>query len=126
MIQNVNLKIGGVHESPTRLQETTANPTASPTVNFRDILKIHESSQPVNFSKHAAVRLSDRNISLTGEQLQRLTDGVGKADEKGIRDSLVLVDDVALVVNIKSRTVITALSQSQESVFSNIDGAVIV
>ena len=82
--------------------------------------------QPVQFSKHANMRLSSRQITLTGEQLNRVEAGLTRADAKGIRDSLVLVDDVALVVNVKSKTVITALNSAQENVFSNIDGAVIV
>ena len=123
MIPNMHInKVNGVHEIAPRTQET-----AAPSVSFRDILE-NRMEVPVQFSKHASLRLNDRNINLTGEQIQRVTDGIGKANEKGIRDSLVLVDDVALVVNVKSRTVITAISQEakQENIFSNIDGAVIV
>ena len=95
--------------------------------NFQKVLDnaIHK-QQPVHFSKHANMRLSDRQITLTGEQLSRVETGLSKANAKGIRDSLVLVDDVALVVNVKSKTVITALGNGQDNVFSNIDGAVIV
>ena len=83
--------------------------------------------RPVHFSKHANMRLSSRQINLTGEQLSRVEQGLSQASEKGIRDSLVLVDDVALVVNVKSKTVITAIdAMNQGNVFSNIDGAVIV
>jgi flagellar operon protein len=121
MIPNIHLnKAGGIHEAAPRTHEAV-----TPSVSFRDILE-NRMEVPVHFSKHASLRLSDRNINLTGEQIQRVTDGIGKANEKGIRDSLVLVDDVALVVNVKSRTVITAISQEQENIFSNIDGAVIV
>lgn len=123
MINNTHLaKVSGVQniENTPRKQEAT-----QPVANFRDILGT-KMAPPVQFSKHAALRLNDRNINLTGEQMNRVADGVGKADEKGIRDSLVLVDDVALVVNVKSRTIITALAQPQDNVFSNIDGAVIV
>ena len=93
-------------------------------INFRDMLA--EKMTPVHFSKHAATRLNDRNINISGEQMDRLVAGIGKASQKGIRDSLVLVDDLALVVNVTSRTVITAISGAQDNVFSNIDGAVIV
>jgi len=108
-----------------RVRPEATNP--QPSVSFRDLLdKRMDVSTPVNFSKHAALRLNDRNINLSGEQMSRVADGIGKAGEKGIRDSLVLVDDVALVVNVKSRTVITAVNQAGDNVFSNIDGAVIV
>jgi flagellar operon protein len=123
MIPNVHLKVSGVNENAPRVQEAAANPS----VSFRELLGNRmEENIPINFSKHAAIRLTDRNINLSNEQMQRVTEGIGKANEKGIRDSLVLVDDVALVVNVKSRTVITAISQAQENIFSNIDGAVIV
>ena len=115
-------KVGGISESASRKQE----PTTSVSTNaFRELFE-NQITEPLQFSKHAAIRLSDRNISLTGEQIDRVADGIGKAGAKGIRDSLVLVDNVALVVNIKSRTVITAIPQPQESVFTNIDGAVVV
>ena len=80
----------------------------------------------VHFSKHATNRLSDRSINLDIHQMERVADGVSRARQKGIRDTLVLVDDVALVVNVPTKTVITAIGQHHEHVFSNIDGAVIV
>lgn len=81
----------------------------------------------VNFSKHALNRLNDRNIELTKDQMERLYDGTIKAGEKGITDSLVLVDELAFIVNTKSNTVITAMDQTNtnENIFTNIDGAVI-
>ena len=127
-IHNLHLtKVGnassvGAEQNARNRPEVAA---AQPSVSFRDILG-SKFETPVQFSKHASLRLSDRNIRLTGEQIDRVAEGIGKAGEKGIRDSLVLVDDVALVVNVKSRTVITALNQSADNVFSNIDGAVIV
>jgi len=123
MIPNMHLaKVGGINENTPRKQET---PQVAPATAFRELFE-NQITEPLQFSKHASLRLNDRNIRLTGEQIERVTDGVGRASEKGIRDSLVLVDDVALVVNVKSRTVITAIPQMQENVFSNIDGAVIV
>ena len=70
-------------------------------------------TEVVRFSKHAANRLSDRKIELTDEQLERLNDGTKKAGAKGIKDSLVLVDQLAFIVNTKSNTVITAMDQTE-------------
>jgi flagellar operon protein len=100
--------------------------------SFQDVL-----TGKIRFSNHANVRLSSRDIKLTGEQLKRVENGVDSARMKGVRDSLVLVDDIALVVNVKSGTVITAMSkngvggngnesQNTDNVYTNIDGAVIV
>ena len=65
---------------------------------------------------------------MTDKQLERLNDGTKKAGEKGIRDSLVLVDQLAFIVNTKSNTVITAMDQTEadENIYTNIDGAVII
>ena len=83
----------------------------------------------IQFSKHANARLSHHNINLSSEQLERLEKGIDNANKKGIRDGLVLVDNIAMVVNMPSRTVITAMNQNeqqeQRNVFTNIDGAVI-
>lgn len=87
-----------------------------------------EGSNELKFSKHANERLSSRNISLTDEQMVRLQDGARQAGEKGINESLVLVDDLAFIVNVKNNTVITAMDQrnSVDNVYTNIDGAVII
>ena len=82
----------------------------------------------LKFSKHAAVRMADRNIELSTEQLARLNDGAKKAGQKGIRDSLVIVDELAFIVNVPNQTVVTAMdsTETSENVFTNINGAVII
>ena len=71
---------------------------------------------------------SPSNISLSEEQNARLEDGVEQAHAKGIKDSLVLVDSLAFIVNVPSKTVVTAMDQTetQSNIFTNIDGAVIM
>lgn len=85
-------------------------------------------NQELKFSKHAEMRLQSRNIQLSGEQKEKISSAVSKAEAKGVKDSLVLMDNLAFVVNVKSRTVITAAGNNdlKESVFTNIDGAVVV
>ena len=84
--------------------------------------------QDLRFSKHAAGRLEERNIALSDEQMIRLNDAARKASEKGIKESLVIVDSLAFIVNVPNNTVVTALDRtdSEDNVFTNIDGAVIV
>lgn len=102
--------------------------------SFSDIFAnkqlVKETDQSVNgikFSKHASGRLAQRNIELTDMQKQRLNAGMQAAGEKGINESLVMVDQLAFIVNVKNQTVITALdgNESTQNVFTNIDGAVI-
>ena len=97
--------------------------------SFEDIFKQKlEGTSELKFSKHASQRLDDRNIKLSEEQSLRLEEGVQKASAKGITDSLVLVDTLAFIVNVPNQTVVTAMDQteSEENIFTNIDGAVIV
>lgn len=98
--------------------------------SFQDILtrKTDQVRGELKFSKHAMGRLADRNIRLTDEQIGRLSEGTQKAGAKGIRESLVIVDELAFIVNVPNRTVVTAMdqTQTQENIFTNIDGAVIM
>ena len=102
-------------------------------VSFEEVLRqkqnesVMESSE-LKFSKHAANRLNDRNILLTDSQNVRLENGVRQASEKGITESLVLVDSLAFIVNVPNRTVVTAMDQTEtdSNIFTNIDGAVII
>lgn len=97
--------------------------------SFRQVLerKVTD-SESLKFSKHANSRIDSRNITISDEQMQRLKDGAMKAGEKGIRESLVLVDSLAFIVNTRQNTVITAMNQQEadENIYTNIDGAVII
>lgn len=81
----------------------------------------------IKFSRHALERLSARSIKVDQKYLSRLNEAVEKAQVKGARESLVLLDDLAFVVSIKNKTVITAVDgeNRKDNVFTNIDSAVI-
>ena len=59
--------------------------------------------------------------------MARLEHGKIEASEKGIKDSLILIDQLAFIVNVPNNTVVTAMDQTENksNVFTNIDGAVI-
>ena len=99
-------------------------------LTFEDVWK-EKTSQlqtELRFSKHATNRLADRSITLSDNQLNRLSEGARKAGEKGIKESLVMVDQLAFIVNVPNRTVITAMDRTETNgnIFTNIDGAVIM
>lgn len=129
--KNNFLSIEQIQNQYLRSNKTVTTPQSS-NISFQDILRaksqITEEPKELKFSKHAANRLVDRNISLSDDQIQRLNDATVKAGEKGIKESLVLMDSLAFVVNIPNNTVITALDKSETNlnVFTNIDGAVII
>lgn len=96
--------------------------------DFHSILEKRQevhSNGNLRFSKHANERLVSRNIDLSHAQLERLEQGTKKASEKGINESLVMIDNLAFIVNVKNNTVVTAVNDTDDKVFTNIDGAVI-
>lgn len=112
---------------------TGRNPVPVKTSGGKSFQEILESSRTkkageMRFSKHAAGRMADRNIELTEGQMDRLKEGAQKAGAKGIKESLVIVDQLAFIVNIPNNTVVTAMNRQDaaENVFTNIDGAVII
>jgi flagellar operon protein len=97
------------------------------TVSFRQLLDDTLRTQGgVKFSAHALKRLESRGISLSPPEVSAVEQAVDRAAAKGSRDSLLLGQQFAMVVNVPSRTVITALDQQQlsENVVTNIDSAV--
>ncbi len=133
----MNIYNNGINPSIVqKLQTKPANNVfqaneASKAPSFNDILtktldNTASESQSVEFSKHAQIRMNDRNIQFSSNQLERIEKGISQAREKGIKDSLLLVDNVALIVNVRNNMVVTAVDESQDKVFTNIDGAIVV
>jgi flagellar operon protein len=114
--------------NPVNLQPTAKTAASQPVkdAGFQDILRA-KVKPVIKFSAHALERLQRRNIELTPERMEKLTAAVQKAQEKGSRESLVLMDNLALIVSIKNQTVITAIDgeRIKENVFTNIDSAII-
>lgn len=96
--------------------------------SFSEILeqKKLSGSSELKFSKHASERLISRNIDLSDSQKERLSHAVKAAEAKGIKESLVMMDNLAFIINVKNNTVVTAVTGGEEKIFSNIDGAVVV
>jgi flagellar operon protein len=95
---------------------------------FSQALQNRESSSSVSFSKHAAARMQERSINLTMDGMERLNKGVELARNKGLDDTLILMDKNAFVVSAQNKTVITAVDGNEltGNVFTNIDGTVVI
>lgn len=112
--------------APGQQKTGAANGTPAPGgPSFQEVLS--QKANAVSLSGHAKARMERRGIELGPETLARLQQGVDRAAAKGSRESVVLVDDVAFVVSVKARTVITAVDRAsmRDHVFTNIDSAVI-
>lgn len=128
---NGYLSIGQLTEQYLNGTQRSENPRETREgLSFQEILqqKALQDAGSLKFSKHALGRLNDRNIELSEGQLERLNEGAHRAGQKGIRDSLVIVDELAFIVNVPNQTVVTAMNSTEtnENVFTNINGAVIM
>lgn len=104
-------------------------PDTERTTSFDEILKSQiEKNSSLSFSKHAVSRVAERNIDLSAENIERLNEGVKIAEEKGLNDTLILIDQTAFIVNVKNNIVVTTVNGKdlKGNVFTNIDGTVII
>jgi len=122
-------RIQGVLNRPEAAPRSpsAAGQTSGRGEDFRRLLNDLGKSSAIRFSRHAAQRISTRGISLDTGTLGRLDAAVNAAGSKGARESLVLMDELALIVSVKNRTVITAMSRDETkgNVFTSIDSTVI-
>jgi len=122
-------RIGDV-QAPARVESRNSKPLkgAGNGPDFKELLRKSQQTEPsLNVSKHAQARLDVRNIKLDSQTLDKLKKAVSLAESKGIKESLILVDNAAYIVNVPNKTVVTAVdSQStRDRVFTNIDGAIL-
>lgn len=82
----------------------------------------------IKFSNHAVERMMHRGIHFSNQDLARLESAIGKAESKGAKDTLVLLNDSALIVSVKNKTVVTVMDKNalKENVFTNIDSTVVI
>lgn len=109
--------------------KSTRSDKAGGAESFKDMFsKEVAGSSEVTFSKHARERLYSRGIELSDDDVQKISTALDKADVKGAKETLIMMDDIALVASVKNRTIITAFDRSnlQEGVVTSIDSAVII
>jgi flagellar operon protein len=106
-----------------------------PAAGFKDLLKEKIGPQTpekgltgLKFSNHAVERMQSRGISLAEGDMARIENAVEKAQGKGSKETLILMGDSAFIVNVKNKTVVTAMDRQQmkENVFTNIDSTVVL
>jgi flagellar operon protein len=119
-IDRVGLQAAAAY--PLRTQPRSAGPAGT---SFADALG--RASEQVQLSRHAQKRIERRELNLDPQRLARLDSAITRAAEKGGRNSVVMLDDLAVVVNVRERTVVTAMPKegSHQRVFTNVDSVVI-
>jgi len=102
-------------------------PTRS-TGDFKQVLaREAERRDALTLSSHAQKRLNSSQIELTESHFERIGQAMSRARAKGSNQSLIVMDNLALVVSVKNKVVITAVDgeRMKEGVFTNIDSVVV-
>ncbi|KAF6566780.1 MULTISPECIES: TIGR02530 family flagellar biosynthesis protein [Paenibacillus] len=109
---------------PAAISQNRLNSVTKDTKPFGQVLQ----EQVLKLSNHAAKRLEQRGIELKSDQMAKINSAVDKAAAKGAKESLILMQDMALIVSVPNRTVVTAMDKQsmEDNVFTQIDSAVII
>ncbi len=116
-------------ETGTSFKETLGDALKAKNVAEVKTLAAQKVEAPqLKFSNHAIERMQSRGISYSPQDLTRLGEAVQKAAAKGSKDTLVLMDQSALIVSVKNNTVVTVMDKNalKENVFTNIDSTIVM
>lgn len=82
----------------------------------------------INLSVHAARRMKERNLSMNGDEFFKIKDAISKLKTKGGKDSLVITENAAYIVDVDKNKVVTAIDKNDmsDNVFTKIDSTVFV
>ncbi len=119
---------GNLPIQPQEIKPQSGNKNVSkPAGKSFDELLADAEGRNVKFSNHAAKRLETRKIQLSEDNLTRLDSAIDEAQTKGSKESLVLMDDLAFIVNVRDRLVVTAVDVAEKGggTFTQIDSVVI-
>lgn len=125
MLNKLNNLIGVGSPQPTKPNKDIKQDKSS---SFADVLAGQQEETEVKLSGHAQQRLKQQNITISPTDFSRINDAAKMAEKKGAKESLMLLRDLALVVNISNRTVITAVDKKRQKdkIFTNIDSTIIL
>ncbi|MBF0406805.1 MAG: flagellar biosynthesis protein [Candidatus Riflebacteria bacterium] len=77
----------------------------------------------LNISAHADKRIAERNMDFSSDVQKVLNDAVNELQAKGAKESLILTKGGAFLVNVPSRTLITAITPDEmhDKIITQID-----
>ena len=116
------------NNTPITSQPVPAKKQGSPlSSSFYQALSQKTEAHALKFSNHAQKRLQTRDIEINDDGMARLANAVDKVEKRGGKESLVLMDELAFIVNVKDRLVVTAMDANErgEGVFTQIDSVVL-
>ncbi len=118
-----------IHSQPIsnhQLRSVTSKPTSMD--SFSQHLQNVLQPEKLTISKHAKERMSQRGIQIDEAKWGQIQEKVNEAKKMGVKDSLVLLQDAALIVSAKNNTVITAMDRQEATaqIFTNINGTIVL
>lgn len=125
MIEPIRKVTQGLAPSGGERPHPTRGPSGA--ASFQVALDAAQEQARLRFSAHAQRRLWAHDIHLDENDLARLAQAVDRAQSKGGRESLILLDDLAFIVSVPNRLVVTAIGpeRRKEGVFTHIDTVVL-
>ncbi|MBD3297064.1 MAG: hypothetical protein GF341_00250 [candidate division Zixibacteria bacterium] len=95
---------------------------------FARVLRQKLDQHKIVVSAHAADRMVRRGIIPTEGTIKRLNTAFDLATQKGSKEALFLLDDLAVIASVPNRTVKTALGRTklEAGVFTHIDSAIVL
>ncbi|MCO4752982.1 MAG: hypothetical protein KC478_00800 [Bacteriovoracaceae bacterium] len=132
MAKNVNMLIPNVTKLPNQKKVDVSNrlPKEGKVSDFKRMLDSEQVQRPlhggIDISSHAAKRLEERKINFDGSEYLKIKEAMTKLRAKGGKDSLVITDQAAYIVDVKNNKVVTAVDKGSmnENVFTKIDSTV--
>jgi flagellar operon protein len=129
-----NILIPNVTKIPSNKNVDASNklsPGSAKKSEFNELLEAKKNESlhgGINLSSHAAKRLQERQIDFNGTEYVKVKDAMAKLKSKGAKDSLIITDKAAYVVDVKNNKVVTAVDKMSmnDNVFTKIDSTVFV
>ena len=123
-VSNINipfLPAGGVNT----LNKSMNSPVSGIKKNFETVFQAELDN--LKFSSHAMKRINSRDIKIGTSEMERLDKAISDVQQKGSKESLIMLDKNAFIINVKNKTVITAIDNfaTNGKTFTNIDSAII-
>lgn len=108
-------------------QNTGVNKTKNTNTDFKKVLDdTLKTNNSIKISGHAQQRMVERGIRLQDKDMNLISNGMDKLEEKGGKDSLMLYKDMAFIASVENRTIITAMGNAEIDTITNIDSAIII
>jgi len=123
-ISNINVPFmpaGGV----SSLRKSSNSPAQGIKKSFDTLFQ--SELEKLKFSSHASKRINSRDIQIGPSEMNRLNTALTDLKQKGSKESLIMLDKNAFIINVKSKTVITAIDNFAQNgkAITNIDSAII-